>query len=339
MGTHWKACAKKSGFTLIELLVSISIIGVLISIALPSLKTSREQAKRVVCQSNTKQINTALLTYVADFDSYPVLFKVDPHRCNRVSWATWSFGGWTGRDFETYCDADAQGTLCFQTHERPLSGYIMDPQVIPPDDKGSDRMFGTADDRVTELPVFRCPADEASTQWRWRRSTASQDVKDFSAYDQCGSSYQMNYYWFHQAKVRAVVPRGTCYNFRWWDKAFEVGREVWRRTADFGGAARFVTLAEDPFDWGIAQNLGEAANAEADSEFRHHLTGEQTMGYHGKWSTHVMAFLDGHVDYVKADTRFQREAHWTVTDERWLDTRRRENCPPYRESYRGCDDR
>src|SRR5262249_26277116 len=50
-------------FTLIELLVSVSILSMLIGILLPSLSAGRERARRVVCQSNLRQINTAFWTY------------------------------------------------------------------------------------------------------------------------------------------------------------------------------------------------------------------------------------------------------------------------------------
>jgi prepilin-type N-terminal cleavage/methylation domain-containing protein len=326
-----------TGFTLIELLVTISIVGLLVSLSVPSIKAAREQAKRVVCQSNMKQVNTALLTYVTELDSYPVLLQVSARNC-RPSWATWSFGGWTGRDFETYCDAQGNGVHCFQTYQRPLSVYMSEPYPILPDQKGPDGVFGGLDDVQTEMPVFKCPADTVSTQWRWRNSeNASQNVRDMSAYEQCGTSYQMNFYWFYQALARSEVPEGPCNTYRRWNQAFEIGRGLWGRAAEFGGAPRFITLVEDPFDWGVAQNLTRAANARADENFRHYVTGEQAMGFHGTWSRHMLAFLDGHVDYQYADTRYQREADWTVTDDRWFDTRHRGNCPPFREP--SCPDR
>ena len=50
----------KTGFTLIELLIVISIIGVLSSVVISSLKTAREKARDAQRLSDVKQIQTAL---------------------------------------------------------------------------------------------------------------------------------------------------------------------------------------------------------------------------------------------------------------------------------------
>ncbi len=60
------------GFTLIELLVVISIIGVLISLLLPTLSQSREVAINISCTTNLRQIGTASATYQADFKGFNV---------------------------------------------------------------------------------------------------------------------------------------------------------------------------------------------------------------------------------------------------------------------------
>lgn len=59
---------KRKGFTLIELLVVIAIIAILAAILFPVFSRAREMARKASCQSNLKQIITATLMYVQDWD-------------------------------------------------------------------------------------------------------------------------------------------------------------------------------------------------------------------------------------------------------------------------------
>ena len=60
--------ASGRGFTLIELLVVISIISMLMSILMPSLKKAREQGRTVACQTNLRQLMFAWSMYATDHD-------------------------------------------------------------------------------------------------------------------------------------------------------------------------------------------------------------------------------------------------------------------------------
>lgn len=69
---------RSHGFTLIELLVVISIIATLASMLMPTFSRAREQARKIVCMSNLKQMGLAMAMYLSDNDSgYP------------IAWAFW----------------------------------------------------------------------------------------------------------------------------------------------------------------------------------------------------------------------------------------------------------
>ncbi|MCM8538476.1 MAG: prepilin-type N-terminal cleavage/methylation domain-containing protein [Lentisphaeraceae bacterium] len=58
----------KNRFTLIELLVAVAIIGILMSLLLPSLSNARKSAMAAVCLSNQKQIGTAFMSYASTYN-------------------------------------------------------------------------------------------------------------------------------------------------------------------------------------------------------------------------------------------------------------------------------
>ncbi len=66
------------GFTLIELLVVIAIIAILAAILFPVFAQAREAARTVSCLSNNKQIGTAQVMYVQDYDETIVPWRNCP---------------------------------------------------------------------------------------------------------------------------------------------------------------------------------------------------------------------------------------------------------------------
>jgi prepilin-type N-terminal cleavage/methylation domain-containing protein len=59
---------KRTGFTLIELLVVIAIIAILAAILFPVFARARENARRSLCQSNSKQLGLGMMQYTQDYD-------------------------------------------------------------------------------------------------------------------------------------------------------------------------------------------------------------------------------------------------------------------------------
>lgn len=59
---------KARGFTLIELLVVIAIIAILAAILFPVFARARESARATTCRSNLKQLGSAFMMYIQDYD-------------------------------------------------------------------------------------------------------------------------------------------------------------------------------------------------------------------------------------------------------------------------------
>ena len=110
-------------FTLVELLVVIAIIALLLSILMPSLNKARENAKKVVCGSNCRQLYLATACYAQDNKS-----KIPYH-----------------------CGSDPTGV-----YYDPYNSYSIHHVSLPPGDliQGLGRLYVNY---VTNLKIYFCP--------------------------------------------------------------------------------------------------------------------------------------------------------------------------------------
>lgn len=66
---HPKSNQRAKGFTLVELLVVIAIISLLAALLMPALEGSKQRAKRIVCESQLRQIGIGFQTFAHDHNS------------------------------------------------------------------------------------------------------------------------------------------------------------------------------------------------------------------------------------------------------------------------------
>lgn len=101
------------GFTLVELLVVVSVIATLMGILVPSLNKAREQAKRVVCSSNIRQLHTANTGFALEHGGHYV--------CAAENFRTENLHRWHGeRDHLNEA---------FEPERGPLASYLADGEV------------------------------------------------------------------------------------------------------------------------------------------------------------------------------------------------------------------
>jgi prepilin-type processing-associated H-X9-DG protein/prepilin-type N-terminal cleavage/methylation domain-containing protein len=116
-------------FTLVELLVVIGIIALLISMLLPALNRSREQAKTLQCLSNLRQIGAGIVNYATDNHFYLV-----PGRYDASTYPTST----------SVAELENWATILVNGKYLPVP-----PQAVSLNTKWGDTSFGNS--------VFRCP--------------------------------------------------------------------------------------------------------------------------------------------------------------------------------------
>jgi prepilin-type N-terminal cleavage/methylation domain-containing protein/prepilin-type processing-associated H-X9-DG protein len=112
---------RKTGFTLIELLVVIAIIAILAAILMPVFTAAKAQAKMSACQSNMKQLGTAMRAYADDWNGYLAMSHMGKEWQNDASDTYW------GEALRPYCGKKPDICYC---------------PSIPPKWRMDDNVFG-----------------------------------------------------------------------------------------------------------------------------------------------------------------------------------------------------
>jgi prepilin-type N-terminal cleavage/methylation domain-containing protein/prepilin-type processing-associated H-X9-DG protein len=100
----------RRGFTLIELLVVIAVIAVLMGILMPALTRTKEQARRITCANNLKQIGISLNMYGGD-NNAKLPLNASGNWLWDIAYSTTDYIIATGGSRETfYCPSDPSKT-------------------------------------------------------------------------------------------------------------------------------------------------------------------------------------------------------------------------------------
>lgn len=324
---------RRLGFTLIELLVVVAIIGLLISILLPSLVKAREQVRVTACLSNMRQLAQSTVAYLGDHQydgsvvfSFPVGYKIgdyDP-RINMFTEFGWGGGLPSEENWDPQWGTNpyAEPSYCDIVVVRPKN-RVLNPYLSPVVSWDNDRRWdpGGAEANLaainaarTALPMelpsyFKCPSDtDPLVPYNGGTSGTYDDESPEPSWSYWGTSYASNWYWpiyYQHAPPGSVAPYNGNYLSIVAGKANTLPSLARPMLSQKSGrsASEFVLFYENRMNFALDHARPRGYDYQPPKELR---------GWHKSPNMFITSFLDGSARYRKFDTRYVDGPGWTI---------------------------
>ncbi|MBL0926778.1 MAG: DUF1559 domain-containing protein [Phycisphaerales bacterium] len=272
-----------AGFSLVELLVVIAVVALLVSLLLPTLRWSREQARAAICVSNVRQLTAAATMYATEHrNEWPVM-PSQTYPGGSLAWCSWNYGG---NDPSEFWKNNYGGALYWKADQRPLNPYLYDEIVMsrtagsgPSPNNGPVSMTGI---KKFDMAVFRCPSDPGTYQRAYWSNTEWDGGpvldRSITSYEDVGTSYHQNLRWWIELwnlNSAGKLPGGPYSPADLWYRY----RNMFRQ-ASLNLGSRFI--------WVHDQNMDLVA-----------IRGMSRNGDHGRLNRATVAFMDGRAAYME----------------------------------------
>lgn len=314
---HPPGKGRRLAFTLVELLVVIAIIALLISILLPSLAKAKEQAKKLKCLANLKDLTSAMNGY-ASSDPGENLIPVHPRGVTEEAppipgpdgsggWRTFvGQNEWGGRggnpemiENPTPSEAALQFTQFFNfgPGDRPLNKYLYSSVSNAGGSTGSADLELINADAQIDLPQFHCPSDSG---WAFNEAGASLDelASAFgwdpraAHYDLMGNSYRTHAIWTNQTARNEEFTSS--------DNVLTASPYM-RPSSQVPNPSRVILITEGNAYYTETWNREEF---DSPTLFGGYVSKDHwATGWHGGFQTFNAAFVDGHAGVIEENIR------------------------------------
>lgn len=259
MKSRWR----NPGFSLIELLVVLAVTGLLLAIAIPSMRGAREQTRRTTCLANLSILGRASLSYASE-DRKELVIPIHEMMRTRIPVEDY----WLRRTAMWFSVGGRTPTIPFLTDQGPR--LLNDATPWAAKTRPLNRMIlrTSGPSAGDPLQVFHCPSDTGYPD-NPRIDDAPHENAERACFDSLGNSYRANLF--------AIYPRAA----EPYEGAFSPG--PWgHKLSTIPMPAQVPILGEPLFFNMIGMDSGIISPDPV-----------LTVGWHGQQSIENLLFADG----------------------------------------------